>query len=229
MGSGHRHGIRPNRVLTPVSPGKRYDPGGSYVRRRVPELSSVNGPAPHEPWKRGTRAAADPSGRRTVRGAGAVRSRAQWHDPLRATKCPTAGAGFRRSARRERPSGPTTALRGRRGPCPHTRAPPPTRPGERRPSAPYASASWPFGGRAEPRRAGHRVGCAASGRGPLPQPVTTDAAAPMPHIGAYGSGRRARPPSSRGFSPAPGAHGPGTLPAMVPAAVVTRPRARPGG
>ncbi len=92
MGSGHRHGIRPNRVLTPVSPGKRYDPGGSYVRRRVPELSSVNGPAPHEPWKRGTRAAADPSGRRTVRGAGAVRSRAQWHDPLRATKCPTAGA-----------------------------------------------------------------------------------------------------------------------------------------
>ncbi|WP_078874575.1 FAD-binding domain-containing protein [Streptomyces sp. NRRL F-5053] len=229
MGSGHRHGIRPNRVLTPVSRGKRYDPGGSYVRRSVPELSSVNGPAPHEPWKRGTRAAADPSGRRTVRGAGAVRSRAQWHNPLRATKYPTAGAGFRRSARRERPSGPTTALRGRRGPCPHTRAPPPTRPGERRPSAPYASASWPFGGRAEPRRAGHRVGCAASGRGPLPQPVTTDAAAPMPHIGAYGSGRRARPPSSRGFSPAPGAHGPGTLPAMVPAAVVTRPRARPGG
>lgn len=42
---------RPNRVLNPVAQGKRYDPDGGYVRRWVPELAAVSGPAVHEPWK----------------------------------------------------------------------------------------------------------------------------------------------------------------------------------
>lgn len=52
---------RPNRVLNPVIQGKRYDPDGAYVRRWVPELAHLAGPAIHEPWKlRGTdRAALD--------------------------------------------------------------------------------------------------------------------------------------------------------------------------
>ncbi|MFJ9037094.1 cryptochrome/photolyase family protein [Streptomyces sp. NPDC102406] len=42
---------RPNRVLNPVTQGKRYDPDGAYVRRWVPELAGLSGPAAHEPWK----------------------------------------------------------------------------------------------------------------------------------------------------------------------------------
>ncbi|MFH9725626.1 cryptochrome/photolyase family protein [Streptomyces sp. NPDC017254] len=42
---------RPNRVLNPVIQGKRYDPDGAYVRRWVPELAGLDGPAVHEPWK----------------------------------------------------------------------------------------------------------------------------------------------------------------------------------
>ncbi|MFC8270976.1 cryptochrome/photolyase family protein [Streptomyces sp. NPDC057271] len=42
---------RPNRVLNPVTQGKRYDPQGAYVRRWVPELAGLEGPAVHEPWK----------------------------------------------------------------------------------------------------------------------------------------------------------------------------------
>lgn len=42
---------RPNRVLNPVTQAKRYDPDGEYVRRWVPELADVAGPAVHEPWK----------------------------------------------------------------------------------------------------------------------------------------------------------------------------------
>ncbi|MEU5363949.1 deoxyribodipyrimidine photo-lyase [Streptomyces sp. NPDC005925] len=42
---------RPNRVLNPVLQAKRYDPDGGYVRRWVPELADVVGPAVHEPWK----------------------------------------------------------------------------------------------------------------------------------------------------------------------------------
>ncbi|MFG3497096.1 cryptochrome/photolyase family protein [Streptomyces sp. NPDC047928] len=42
---------RPNRVLNPVLQGRRYDPDGAYVRRWVPELASLAGPAAHEPWK----------------------------------------------------------------------------------------------------------------------------------------------------------------------------------
>ncbi|MFF1483487.1 cryptochrome/photolyase family protein [Streptomyces sp. NPDC058319] len=42
---------RPNRVLNPVTQGRRYDPDGAYVRRWVPELADVDGRRVHEPWK----------------------------------------------------------------------------------------------------------------------------------------------------------------------------------
>ncbi|MGW2366702.1 cryptochrome/photolyase family protein [Streptomyces sp. NPDC001667] len=42
---------RPNRVLNPVAQGRRFDPDGAYVRRWVPELAGIHGPAVHEPWK----------------------------------------------------------------------------------------------------------------------------------------------------------------------------------
>jgi len=42
---------RPNRVLNPVMQAKRHDPDGAYVRRWVPELAGLEGPAVHEPWK----------------------------------------------------------------------------------------------------------------------------------------------------------------------------------
>jgi deoxyribodipyrimidine photo-lyase len=42
---------RPNRVLNPLAQAKRYDPDGTYVRRWVPELAALVGPAVHRPWK----------------------------------------------------------------------------------------------------------------------------------------------------------------------------------
>ncbi|MFI8189216.1 cryptochrome/photolyase family protein [Streptomyces sp. NPDC085946] len=42
---------RPNRVLNPVTQAKRYDPRGTYVRRWVPELAPLDGPALFEPWR----------------------------------------------------------------------------------------------------------------------------------------------------------------------------------
>jgi deoxyribodipyrimidine photo-lyase len=39
------------RVFNPVSQGLRFDPAGDYVRRYVPELAHLPGPAVHEPWK----------------------------------------------------------------------------------------------------------------------------------------------------------------------------------
>ncbi|MDG9715378.1 deoxyribodipyrimidine photo-lyase [Streptomyces sp. DH24] len=42
---------RPNRVLNPVRQAKRYDLDGAYVRRWVPELAGLPGPAVHEPWQ----------------------------------------------------------------------------------------------------------------------------------------------------------------------------------
>ncbi|MFD7920074.1 cryptochrome/photolyase family protein [Streptomyces sp. NPDC059740] len=42
---------RPNRVLNPVVQAKKYDHDGDYVRRWVPELADLAGPAVHEPWK----------------------------------------------------------------------------------------------------------------------------------------------------------------------------------
>ncbi|MQS34414.1 cryptochrome/photolyase family protein [Streptomyces katsurahamanus] len=42
---------RPGRVLNPVRQGRRFDPEGAYVRRWVPELAGLAGPAVHEPWR----------------------------------------------------------------------------------------------------------------------------------------------------------------------------------
>ncbi|MFJ9820408.1 cryptochrome/photolyase family protein [Streptomyces sp. NPDC101151] len=42
---------RPNRVLNPVTQARRHDPDGTYVRRWVPELASLEAPMVHEPWK----------------------------------------------------------------------------------------------------------------------------------------------------------------------------------
>ena len=38
------------RVFNPTSQGERFDPSGDYVRRWVPELSHLPGPAAHRPW-----------------------------------------------------------------------------------------------------------------------------------------------------------------------------------
>ncbi len=42
---------RPNRVFNPLRQALRLDPSGDYVRRHVPELASIQGPAVHEPWR----------------------------------------------------------------------------------------------------------------------------------------------------------------------------------
>lgn len=39
-----------HRIFNPVAQGKRFDPDGEYVRRYVPELRDIAGPAVHEPW-----------------------------------------------------------------------------------------------------------------------------------------------------------------------------------
>jgi len=38
------------RVFNPVKQGRDYDPDGDYLRRYLPELRDVPGPAVHEPW-----------------------------------------------------------------------------------------------------------------------------------------------------------------------------------
>ena len=42
---------RPNRVLNPVTQGRKYDPEGAYVTRWVPELGGLPPRLVHEPWK----------------------------------------------------------------------------------------------------------------------------------------------------------------------------------
>ncbi|MFK8906215.1 cryptochrome/photolyase family protein [Streptomyces sp. YS-3] len=49
---------RPNRILNPVTQGKRLDPRGTYVRRWIPELAGVADRHVHEPWKLPTTEAA---------------------------------------------------------------------------------------------------------------------------------------------------------------------------
>ena len=39
------------RVFSPVSQGRRFDPGGAYVRRYLPELANVPSPFVHAPWE----------------------------------------------------------------------------------------------------------------------------------------------------------------------------------
>jgi deoxyribodipyrimidine photo-lyase len=38
------------RVFNPVLQGRRFDPDGAFVRRWVPELRGIEGPAIHDPW-----------------------------------------------------------------------------------------------------------------------------------------------------------------------------------
>jgi deoxyribodipyrimidine photo-lyase len=39
-----------HRIFNPVRQGLQFDPDGDYVRRWVPELAGIAGPAVHEPW-----------------------------------------------------------------------------------------------------------------------------------------------------------------------------------
>lgn len=50
---------RPGRRLNPVRQARRFDPKGEYVRRWVPELDAISGPAVHEPWLLDPRATSD--------------------------------------------------------------------------------------------------------------------------------------------------------------------------
>lgn len=40
-----------NRTYNIIGQARRYDPDGNYVRRHVPELAGIPGPAVHEPWR----------------------------------------------------------------------------------------------------------------------------------------------------------------------------------
>ncbi len=48
--AGTGNDSRPNRVLNPVRQAERFDPGGVYVRRYLPELESVRGKEIFRPW-----------------------------------------------------------------------------------------------------------------------------------------------------------------------------------
>ena len=39
------------RIFNPVLQAEKFDPGGKYVRRWVPELERLEAPAIHSPWK----------------------------------------------------------------------------------------------------------------------------------------------------------------------------------
>jgi deoxyribodipyrimidine photo-lyase len=49
--AGTGNDTRPNRVFNPLRQARRFDPEGEYVRRYLPELEAVEGPAVHEPWR----------------------------------------------------------------------------------------------------------------------------------------------------------------------------------
>lgn len=49
--AGTGNDTRPNRVLNPIRQARRFDPEGEYVRRYLPELEGIDGPAVHEPWR----------------------------------------------------------------------------------------------------------------------------------------------------------------------------------
>jgi deoxyribodipyrimidine photo-lyase len=48
--AGTGNDARPYRGFNPVRQARRFDPDGDYVRRWVPELAGVDGPAVHTPW-----------------------------------------------------------------------------------------------------------------------------------------------------------------------------------
>ena len=49
--AGTGNDTRPNRMFNPLRQADRFDPDGDYVRRYVPELAGVAGPAVHRPWQ----------------------------------------------------------------------------------------------------------------------------------------------------------------------------------
>lgn len=49
--AGTGNDTRPHRRFNPVRQARRFDPEGEYVRRWVPELAGIAGPAVHEPWR----------------------------------------------------------------------------------------------------------------------------------------------------------------------------------
>jgi deoxyribodipyrimidine photo-lyase len=49
--AGTGNDTRPYRRFNPIRQARRFDPEGVYVRRYIPELASIDGPAVHEPWR----------------------------------------------------------------------------------------------------------------------------------------------------------------------------------
>ena len=49
--AGTGNDTRPNRRFNLIRQARRHDPEGAYVRRYVPELAGIAGPAVHEPWR----------------------------------------------------------------------------------------------------------------------------------------------------------------------------------
>ncbi|SCL23778.1 deoxyribodipyrimidine photo-lyase [Micromonospora nigra] len=49
--AGTGNDTKPYRGFNPVRQAERYDPDGAYVRRWVPELAAIAGPAVHQPWR----------------------------------------------------------------------------------------------------------------------------------------------------------------------------------
>lgn len=49
--AGTGNDTRPNRVFSPIRQAHRFDSGGDYVRRYLPELEGIEGKAVHEPWR----------------------------------------------------------------------------------------------------------------------------------------------------------------------------------
>jgi deoxyribodipyrimidine photo-lyase len=49
--AGTGNDSRPYRRFNPIRQAHRFDPDGAYVRRYLPELAGIDGPAVHEPWR----------------------------------------------------------------------------------------------------------------------------------------------------------------------------------
>jgi deoxyribodipyrimidine photo-lyase len=49
--AGTGNDTRPNRRFNLLRQALRYDPEGDYVRRHIPELGAIAGPAVHQPWR----------------------------------------------------------------------------------------------------------------------------------------------------------------------------------
>jgi deoxyribodipyrimidine photo-lyase len=48
--AGTGNNTRPSQVMRPLRQASRFDSGGDYVRRYVPELAGIEGPRVHRPW-----------------------------------------------------------------------------------------------------------------------------------------------------------------------------------